>query len=533
MLDVACREEYPDTSRTGLLNELLHAAHKASNADFFTYIFERSLLRGINLNYTTFGILVNFSSLSYVADASQLYQLYKRITTSAPSLTLMTNHTFAIFSLSFVRMGRIDYALSVLNDLRDHPTAKITARHYAALFSYYAELGMARHALDLYHMLVDIDKLRVPWKIWMDVIRSIWNCDELMATPGDMAFESQTVSDDQLEDACQERGNLAISILRCGRVHDIKSMFDAFTKFYGRHSERTFALTVLFNEAHRIVASDALESGMSLQAAFSPKPPGFVDDSWRYPLVKRLRAATNRLVRDSARLAVPQELYNRAISVFALLHDYQTAQMLYNHMVYVDSMEPTPDTFNVILRAFVRGSDMNMATDMLNHARRNNAPINSLTANALIHGYLATSQPKQAIEVYACNAGRPLPLHENLGFTNFVMNAPIDTYTFVILVSKLVDSGNIREAIIIFDDSFSLLHHVPSRMLSMLVSKLEEKMQFDLAQLCLRRYSKRVDNGDLDSIEDVRAISKTSNAPDRLPISYFGYLLDQTDSAEQ
>ncbi|KAJ1906205.1 hypothetical protein LPJ81_001476 [Coemansia sp. IMI 209127] len=533
MLDVACKKEYPETSRTGLLNELLHAAHKASNADFFVYIFERSLARGIKLNYTTFGILINFSSVSYATDARQLYQLYKRITSSAPNLALMTKHIFAIFSLSFVRMGQIDYALSILNDLRDHPTAKITPRHFTALFSHYAEFGMARHALDLYHVMVDIDKLRVPWKIWMDIIRSIWNCDELVATPGDIAFEPQDHSDDQLAGSYRERDDLVISILKYGRARDIKNMFDAFTRLYGRHAERIFALTVLFSEAHRIVASDALRSGMSLQTMFSSHSPGFVDDSWRYPLVERLRTATNRLVRDSARLAVPQELYNRAISVFALLHDYQTAQMLYNHMVFVDSMDPTPDTFNVILRAFVRGSDMDMATDMLNHARSNNAPINSLTANALIHGYLATNQPQQAIGVYACNAGRPLPLHEHLGFTNFVTNAPIDTYTFVILVSKLVDSGNIREAVIIFDDSFSLLRHVPSRMLHMLVAKLEEKMQFDLAQLCLRRYSKRVDNGDLDPIEDVQATGESSSAPDRLPISYFGYLLDQTDSDER
>ncbi|KAJ1666492.1 hypothetical protein IW140_004176 [Coemansia sp. RSA 1813] len=528
MLNVACKQEYPDTSRTGILNELMHAAHKASNPDFFFYILERSLARNIKLNYTTFGTLLHFSSVSYATDARQLYQLYKKITTSAPNWAMMTNHIFAIFVNWFVRMGRIDYALCTLNDLRQHPTAQITARHFLVLFSHYAEFGMARHALDLYHVIVDVDKLQVPWKICMDIIRSIWHCDELTIAQDDTAFGLQAQGGDQPASVHSKHDNLAISALKCGRVHDIEGMFDAFFKLHSCYPKSTFALAILFNEAHRMVARDACRSGMSLQNTFSPQTAQAIDDSWRYQLAKRLRKALNSLIRDSTRLAIPQELYNRAISVFAILHDYQSAQMLYNHMITVESMEPTTDTFNVLLRAFVHGSDTHMATDVLLHARRNNVPINNLTANALIHGYLVTSQFQQAIDVYAYIAGRPLPLHEDLGFTNFVTNAPLDTYTYVLLVSKLVDSGNIREAVIIFDDSFTVLHQVPSRLLSMLVAKLEENMQFDLAQLCLRRYSKRVKNSDPESM-DVQDTAESANAPERLPISYFGYLLDQTD----
>ncbi|KAJ2555740.1 hypothetical protein EV175_002200 [Coemansia sp. RSA 1933] len=530
MLDTACSQKYPETSRTGLLNELLHAAHKAFNQDVFFRVFERSLARDIKLNYTTFGILINFSSVSYATDARQFHKLYKRITASTPNLALMTGHIFAIFANSFVRMGRIDYALSALNDLREHPTAQITTRHFISVFAHYAKFGMARDALDLYHTMVDFDKLQVPWKIWMYIIRSVWNCNEMAATSVETtALDSQAYGDDKLlSSSNDDHDDLVISIIKYGRVHDIKNMLGSFSRLRSLFPESVFAFTVLFNEAHRIVARDAWKSGMSLQYDSSRHAPSFVDDSWRYPLVDGLRRELNCLIRNSARLDIPQELYNRAISVFAMLHEYQTAQMLYSHMISTVGMEPTKETFDALLSAFVRGSDMDMATDVVGHARRDNVPVNSLTANALIHGYFATNQPEKAVEIYAYISGRPLPLHTNLRFTDFVTNAPIDTYTYVLLISKLIDLGNVRDAIIVFDDSFTLLRRVPNRLLTMLVAKLEECMQFDLAQLCLRRYSKRVHSDSLESYVD-----ESLDAPDRLPISYFGYLLDQTDNNEQ
>ncbi|KAJ2763200.1 hypothetical protein H4S06_000227 [Coemansia sp. BCRC 34490] len=531
MLSTVCQPSYPETSRTGLLNELLHTAHKADNADFFFYVFERSLACGIKLNYTSFGILLHFSFTTYATDARQLFQLYARIISSTPNREMMSAHIFAIFINSFVRMQRSDYALCALNDLREHPTAQLTPRHSFALFDHYAELGMAQNSLDLYHMMFDSDTLQVPWKVWMCIIRSVWNADASLVTY-DSACEQQSQGDDRSLTMRERHDYLVVRIVNCGRAHDIRSMFGAFLKLHALFPTSIASFAMLFTTAHRIAERDAWRSGSSLQCAPSSQVTSLAtDDSWIYSLVEHLRTAANYLVRSSSQLPIPQELYSRAISTFAMLHDYQSAQMLYNHIVTVESMEPTADTFGLLMRAFVDGSDMKMATDTLSQARKNKVPITALTANALIHGYFATNQPEQALMIYSYIAGRPLPLHENPGYTGLIANAPVDIHTYTMLVLRLVECGYIKEAIIVFDDAFTLLRQVPNRLLSMLVAGLEERMQFDTAQLCLRRYYKKVDHGDSES-SSLTDTFATAVSEARLPVSYFETLVDQEDHSE-
>ncbi|KAJ1994227.1 hypothetical protein GGI25_003411 [Coemansia spiralis] len=520
MLDLICKHNYTSASRTGLLNELLQSAYKTANSDFFFHTFERFLVRNIKINYTTFGILLHFSCSSYAADARQLHHLYRRIVDSKTNWEIMTQHIFAIFISSFVRLGRIDYAISVLEDLRAHPKAQLTSMHFSVLFSHYAEFGMAQHALELYHTMTNIDKLHIPWSVWINLVKAIRRSSDFNYSNDGSPASGQ-----------REKDELLVNIIKHGQRDSMQGMFDSFFKLRGLDPGDVFAFAALFAGAFNMAAKDAWRSGMDPQSTLPENDMYFKDEAWRFKLVSHLRQALRCLIDASGCLSVPQDLYNSAIATFAILHDYESAQQLYDHMTYTEAMEPSASTFNVLLQAFVRGSDTTTATQILERARTNNIPLNQITANALIHGYLVANKPFDAIKVYSYVAGRPLPLLENTGYNDFVASGSVDIYTVVLLVSGLVDAGMVKEAIVIFEDAFFLLRTVPNRLLAMLVNKLEEKLQFDIAQLCLKRYSKRVDDNNYN-LQPMHAISKLAepvNTPNRFPVSYFQYLVDQTD----
>ncbi|KAJ2739269.1 hypothetical protein GGI20_006138 [Coemansia sp. BCRC 34301] len=146
----------------------------------------------------------------------------------------------------------------------------------------------------------------------------------------------------------------------------------------------------------------------------------------------------------------------------------------------------------------------------------------------LIHSYLNANQPLEAIGVYAQLVGRPMPLIASAEFQGFVSSAPIDTHTFALLVGGLVDVGLLKEAIVVFEDAFTVLAFVPRQLLETLVGKLEDRSLLDLAQLCLKRYIKRVEDSQpahLQAESDGLGVALPEAAPERLPLSYFGYLM--------
>ncbi|KAJ2569830.1 hypothetical protein GGH95_004260 [Coemansia sp. RSA 1836] len=225
-----------------------------------------------------------------------------------------------------------------------------------------------------------------------------------------------------------------------------------------------------------------------------------------------------------------------AISVFAILRDRSSTQRIYDHMTQTEGMEPTARTFSVLLQSFVRGLDLATATDVLKDLRVRQIPLNRVAANALIHGYLSANQPLDAISVYAHLVGRPMPLLASATFQDFVSSAPVDAYTFALMVSGLVDAGLLKEAVIVFEDAFTVLPFVPRQLLETLVGKLEERELLDFAQLCLKRYTKRVEDSQPAHLRvaesDGLGVALPEAAPARLPLSYFGYLLDQKSRDE-
>ncbi|KAJ2890042.1 hypothetical protein GGI21_006328, partial [Coemansia aciculifera] len=140
--------------------------------------------------------------------------------------------------------------------------------------------------------------------------------------------------------------------------------------------------------------------------------------------------------------------------------------------------------------------------------------------------------PQEAINVYAHLVGRPAPLLASATFKDFVSCAPVDAYTFALLVSGLVDAGLLKEAVIVFEDAFTILQFVPRQLLETLVGKLEDKSMLDFAQICLKRYSRRVEDSQPAHLRataaaesDDLSVSVPEAAPARLPLSYFGYLM--------
>ncbi|KAJ2731200.1 hypothetical protein IW152_004714 [Coemansia sp. BCRC 34962] len=523
------KPSYPDSSRTGLLNELLHVANKAGNRAFLFRVFERSVDRGFSINHTTFGVLLH-CSCTEETDARVIYRVYRSLITHSSTYAHMTPHVFAIFINCFVCRHRVDHALSVLHDLRLHPAASLTVQHLSLIFRYYAEYGMSVQALELLHTAMDVDKVVPTWTICVDVIKAV-------GRGGDLACALETVaavnsSEAPWDEASRARNHDALltALVKFGHAGDSVRMLETFFALHESYPQSILPFVAILMQAHHIAKqhSQDLARGPTVQTeslvakASAAQQRGFVD---------QLNVVADLLLAASATLKIPQNMYNMAISVFAILRDHSSAQRIYDHMTQTEAMEPTARTFNVLLQSFVRGLDLAAATDVLKDIRARGTPLNRVAANALIHGYLAANQPQQAIDVYAYLVGRPVPLLASATFQDFIASAPIDTYTFAMLVSGLVDAGLLKEAVIVFEDAFTVLPFVPRQLLETLVGKLEERSLLDFAQLCIKRYTKRVEDsqpahlrfgesGDLD-------VALPESAPERLPLSYFGFLLGQ------
>ncbi|KAJ2025248.1 hypothetical protein GGI06_000662 [Coemansia sp. S85] len=523
------KPSYPDSSRTGLLNELLHVANKAGNHAFLFHVFERSVDRGFPINHTTFGVLLH-CSCAEETDARVIYRVYRSLITHSSTYAHMTHQVFAIFINCFVRRHRVDHALSVLHDLRLHPAASANALHLSLIFRYYAEYGMATQALELLHATMDVDKVTPTWTICVDVIKAV-------GRGGDLTSALETVVADDSSEAFGDEANrvpnhdaLLTALVKFGHAGDSARMLETFFALHESHPQSILPFVAVLLQAHHIAKQSSRDLARD-PIAQTQSHVARASEAEQRVFVDQLNVVADLLLAASAALKIPQNMYNMAISVFAILRDHSSAQRIYDHMTQTEAMEPTARTFNVLLQSFVRGLDLAAATDVLKDIRARGIPLNRVAANALIHGYLAAKQPQQAIDVYAYLVGRPVPLLGSAAFQDFIASAPIDTFTFAMLVSGLVDAGLLKEAVIVFEDAFTVLPFVPRQLLETLVGKLEERSLLDFAQLCVKRYTRRVEDsqpvhlrfeqsGDLD-------VAVSEPAPERLPLSYFGFLLGQ------
>ncbi|KAJ1811709.1 hypothetical protein LPJ75_004012, partial [Coemansia sp. RSA 2598] len=528
LLELLRDTAYHDSVRTGILNELLHLANRHGSPADLLEIFERFASRDMPISYTTFGILLH-SACSQETDARMLHRVYQLLVSKASVYGQLSHHLFAVFINSFVRHGRVDYALLAVADLRGHPTARLMPQHLSQVFAYYAAHGMAGQSLALLRRMVDGDGLQPTWPIYVDVARAIARSDEVRF--GDGSYGSAGGSEDALLGA----------LIRSGRSGRISQMFDTFGVLRKQAPGSVMPFVAVLLQAHEMTKRHAAEPANRIgwRQANSwcdedGAPLGMDPDEF----VCRMEAVRDEIFEGFGAIRFPRNLYNVAISIFAMLRDHDSVQLLYTHMTTTAGMEPNTRTFNVLLQSFARGHDLPSARNMLLDIKYNKMQLSSASGLALIYASFAAGCPQSAVDVYAYLVGRPLPLVDHVGFKDFALNRPIDVYTVALLIKGLVQSGLLKEAVVVFDDAFGLLPYVPRQLLETLVGALEENSYFDFAHLCLKRYTRRVEYSqpgarEQDSRTADGAGSSESATPDHLPLSYFGYLLDGSAESEE
>ncbi|KAJ1644443.1 hypothetical protein LPJ64_003884 [Coemansia asiatica] len=509
LLDLLQTPVYHDSARTGILNELLHQANKhGSPADLFA-IFERFASRDMPINYTTFGILLH-SACGQETDARMLYRVYQLLVSRVSVYEKLSHHVFAVFINCFVRHERLDYAMMAVDGLRGHPTARLMPQHLSHVFAFFATHGMAKRSLDLFRQMVDVDGMQPTWTICVDVAKAIGRSDEISL--------NNCSSSDDVSNASED--SLLRALIKCGRNGHISQMFDLFDALRRRFPCSIMPFVAVLLQAHEIARRQASDA------------TNFIGSD---EFVSWMQQVRDEIVSGLETIRFPRNLYNMAISIFAILRDHDSVQQLYTHMTIAAGMEPNTRTFNVLLQSFARGHDFLTAENILLDIKYNKMHLNSASGLALIYASFAANCPHTAIDVYAYLVGRPLPLTDYVGFKEFVLNRPIDVYTVALVIKGLVQGGLIKEAVVVFDDAFVLLPFVPRQLLETLVSALEENSYFDFAHLCLKRFSKRVEDSQPGAKkesdgQDVCCASLSDTAtPEHLPLSYFGYMLDRSE----
>ncbi|KAJ2081541.1 hypothetical protein H4R24_002270 [Coemansia sp. RSA 988] len=519
LLDLLCQSRYPDNARIGILNSLLHEAGRCGNSSFQFYTFAQFLRQGVAINHSTLGILLH-NACNASVESSELYQVYLAIVTNDSARRHMTKQIFATFINSFVWHGKSDFALAALQDLRAHPTAQCTARHLESLFGYYSKQGMAQSALNLYRAMIEQYKLCPTWKAYFHVANAIGRSAVPLSPPlpAKNYYSDSTQSDTQIVSKISGEA-LLVEMIRCGRANKVQSMLDAFDKLYAYYPQDMLVYAALAMQAHRIVLQyvNCINNGDN---SISDRP-GIRDDLELRKFTHQYFKAIELLFTSSRAVSIPQELYHTAISTFALAREQGLAQQVYSHMTQVDRMDPSAETFDTLQQAFTRGWDMATAAHIFKEVRTANIPLHTVTANALVRGFFTADQPHAAIDVYAYMVGRPTPLVDHWRFTDFLASGSCDIHTFALVITGLVNASLTKEALVVFEDSFTVLPYVPRQLLETLVSSFEEKGLFDAAHLCWKRYRKRVETSQPSNIQ----IDEVDQAPNRLPLSYFGYLL--------
>ncbi|KAJ2626568.1 hypothetical protein H4R22_004763 [Coemansia sp. RSA 1290] len=300
-------------------------------------------------------------------------------------------------------------------------------------------------------------------------------------------------------------------------------MLDAFAQLGDMQSTLAFAAVVL--GAYRTIAT--YEQLSRHEFCFESSSSRISNDDQLQSFVERLFAAIEPIFMMGKDVVVPEQVYRYAISAFVLARDEEKAQRIYDCMTQTKEISPTMQTFDALLRAFARSSTYKSAWDMFENLRSHNAPLKPVTANALICGLFNNNMPQQAIEVYGYLVGRPTPLLSHARYDEFFINTPCDAYTYALLLKGLVEASLVKEAVVIFEDAFSVLPYIPRQLLATFASTLEENNLVDFSLACLRRYRKRVEESQPEKLQVLAAgdASQLESAPKCLPQSHFGYFV--------
>ncbi|KAJ2560976.1 hypothetical protein GGH12_004360 [Coemansia sp. RSA 1822] len=512
LLQLLTQPAYDTGPRTGMLNELLQAACKFDNIALQSYVFERFLAFGVPVNNTTLGIMLR-SSCGSNSDVRDIHSLYKTIMASESTRVRMSEHVFATFITAFVRAERADYALAVVRDLLVHPCWNRAVWHLHELFAYYADTSMAAQALDLFR-LVDEDGVQPTWRVCTCVVSALSRGGQLPEH-----FDPQSADIDTL---------LTMGAAYGSQGHADRAL-DVFAELNSRTTADPLVFAVITIKIHQMISTYAERTGMGFR--FEPTSSGLRTEHELLVATSCLSSTMDKLFALDMRM--PQDVFHHAISAFILARDNDRSQHTYDRMVQIKQLGPTSHTFNVLLRAAMRSWGVDAAFDMFEQLRADSAPMHSITANILIHGLFEAQQPERAIDVYAYLVGRPTPVVDHAGFSEFLTPVPCDIYTFALLIRGLVQTSLVKEAAVVFEDAFSVLSQVPRQLLETFISALQEAGLFDVASACLKRYSKRVECAQNEA-EDLKYMLAQANnaAPNCLPLSYFGYLLDKTSHDE-
>ncbi|KAJ2850470.1 hypothetical protein IWW36_001850 [Coemansia brasiliensis] len=511
LLDLLANAKYSDNARTGILNEVLQMAAARNHSNLLYYMLEHYLARNFPINYTTFGILLR-TACHQETDPRELYSLYQFIIGNESSHALLNSHIFAIFISSFLHLHRPDYAWVAFEELRAHPQAQCTIIHYKLLFSYYAEAKMPSNALSLYHLMVDNNKIQPTWKVYVDIVKAISR-----GTDKELFTDNMTASDDSDE--------LLTRLVVYGSNCQADQMLDVFAQLGNRNMQTTLAFAAVVLGAYRTIAT--YEQLSRHEFCFESPSSRISNDEQLQTFVERLFATIVPIFLTDKGILVPEQVYRYAISAFVLARDEEKAQRVYDYMTKSKAISPTMQTFDTLLRAFVRGSTYKSAWDLFENIRSHNAPIKPVTANVLLCGLFNNNMPQQAIEVYGYLVGRPIPLLSNAKYDGFFISTPCDAYTYALLLKGLVEASLVKEAVVVFEDAFSVLPYVPRQLLATFISALEENNLVDFSLVCLRRYRKRVEESqpELLQISAANGSSQSESAPISLPQSHFGYFV--------
>ncbi|ORX68795.1 hypothetical protein DL89DRAFT_293988 [Linderina pennispora] len=465
LLDLLITSKTPAEQHIGVLNQLLQIAGLSSNYDFLFAALEKFLARKVAISYTTFAILLKVHA-QIQPDVSHMLNLYRLITSHKQAQSMMTTPVFSAF---------IDY-FSVLEDLRQHPIAQPNMRTVGLLMARYGKAGLMDRALSLYHRI------------------------------GFEQFDS-----------------LLVDIIHQGRANNYSGMFSAFSELRLLAPTSMMPLVaVLFQSSN--IARKRVRAIQNGPMAITRLGAGFPTDAEFELFTANFRTCVDDLLSSSENgLPVKQFLFNMAISISAQIRDYDTTQRVYDYLAKTEGMEPTAQTFRALIRSYISSFDYAGATDVLDELATRNVPLSCITFNALIHGFIAAGLPEQAIKAYSFMAPE---------FKDFLPVTRPDIYTFATMADGLVSAGMFKEAIVVFEDSFTLLSYVPRQLLETLVSSLEEKMQFDLSQICLKRFGRRIEESQPAEVQvatsDGKQIAMAETPADKLPLSYFGYLLQRS-----
>ncbi|KAJ2315781.1 hypothetical protein IWW54_000022 [Coemansia sp. RSA 2705] len=498
--------KYNDNIRLGLVNELLHTARIHGNMGLLLYVFERYLAHKYPINNATLGILLKVVCSGNI-DAGEVHSIYRNIVADQATRLQMTGHVFATFIGVFVRLQRPDCALVVVQDMRAHPNAQRAARYLEPLFGCFAESGMGQPALELFHSLVEQDKLEPTWRIYFDVVKALSRGSQRIESGSGLHSEADA---------------LLATLVESGAAADTSRMLGAFSELCSRNLQSPLSLAALFIKAHQIIGTYVLR--LSNQYDFTQITVGIRSHDELAQFVARLDHAVAELFALKYS-QVPQDLFVHAICVFVLAQDQAQAQRIYDHMTQHRQLTPTWQTFNVLSRAFARGLGAPAAMDVFREMQTNGMRLRNVTAAMLIHGLLDADRPHEALEVYAYLVGRPTPVVSAPGFREFTVTTSCDVYTYALLIEGLVQAAMHREAVVVFEDAFSVLSWVPRQLLETFVRALENAGRADFALACLMRYRKRVEESQPVSSRDPVGESVSEPAPDLLSPSHFGYLL--------